>query len=346
MISGAGAAAFAARSFTSFATPTMSILPVPSTGTLSSTTTSAGTIRSDAPFDLANAWNSERVASFLLRDQHQPLALARIGRGRDRRRIASGQSCAASISTAASEIISPPILAKRLARPLMVTKPCASIVTMSPVSCQPSGRRLEHAGIVGLEIAEHHVRPAHVEPPALVDAGHRLEPRRRARHQPADRAELVEHRRVEREHRRGLGHAIAFQDAQAELLHVGAARRFPHRLGAGQDVAQRAEVVRMRRARIAGEERVGAEHDGGVHAVDQLRHRAVVQGRRIEIDRHARDQRQDRAGRQAERVEHRQHVEQLVAAGRSRCARRPARRSPACCGGRGRRPSACLPSPR
>ncbi len=70
----------------------------------------------------------------------------------------------------------------------------------------------------------------------------------------------------------------------------------------------------MRGARIAGEEGVGAEQDGGVAAVDQLGHGAVVQGRRIEIDRHARDQRQDRARRHPERVEHRQHVEQLVAA--------------------------------
>ena len=70
----------------------------------------------------------------------------------------------------------------------------------------------------------------------------------------------------------------------------------------------------MRGARIAGEERVGAEHDGGVHAVDQLRHGAVVQRRRIEIDLHAGDQRQDQPDRQSERMKHRQHVEHLVGA--------------------------------
>ena len=129
----------------------------------------------------------------------------------------------------------------------MVTKPCASMVTMSPVSCQPSGGGSSTPGLLGAQIAEHHVRAAHEQPAALVDARDRLEPRLHAGQQPADGAELVEHRRVERERRRGLGDAVAFEDAQAELLHVDAARRFLHRLGAGEDVAQRAEVVGVRR---------------------------------------------------------------------------------------------------
>ena len=51
----------------------------------------------------------------------------------------SGQRSAASASTEASDTISPAIFAKRLARPLIVTKPSGSIATMSPVSCQPCG---------------------------------------------------------------------------------------------------------------------------------------------------------------------------------------------------------------
>ena len=49
------------------------------------------------------------------------------------------RSPSARVSTVAREIISPAILAKRLARPLIATKPSASIATMSPVSCQPPG---------------------------------------------------------------------------------------------------------------------------------------------------------------------------------------------------------------
>ena len=78
---GAGVLCLAARSSTSFATATMSTLPEPSSGSLSTTHTSAGTIRSEARFDLANALKFGARRALLLRDQHQPLALARIRRG-------------------------------------------------------------------------------------------------------------------------------------------------------------------------------------------------------------------------------------------------------------------------
>ena len=128
----------------------------------------------------------------------------------------------------------------------------------------------------------------------------------------ADAAEFVEHRRVQRQHRRGLGHAVAFENAQAEFFQINLARRFPHRLGAGHHVAQRAEVVRIGHARIAVEERVGAEQDGRAYAVNQLRHGAIMQRRRIEVDRHAGNQRQHDAAGEAERMEDRQRIEHLV----------------------------------
>ena len=51
---------------------------------------------------------------------------------------ASGKAAASFCSTSPSDTISPAILAKRLARPRMVTKPSSSTFTMSPVSYQPS----------------------------------------------------------------------------------------------------------------------------------------------------------------------------------------------------------------
>ncbi len=51
---------------------------------------------------------------------------------------ASGHTAAAKASAAVSDTISPAILAKRFRRPRMLTQPSASVVTMSPVSCQPS----------------------------------------------------------------------------------------------------------------------------------------------------------------------------------------------------------------
>ena len=68
----------------------------------------------------------------------------------------------------------------------------------------------------------------------------------------------------------------------------------------------------MRDPRIASEKRIGAEHDGGVHRIDQLRHCAVVQRRRIKIDAHAEDQRQHDPDGQPEGMEHRQDIEHFV----------------------------------
>ena len=91
-----------------------------------------------APRERAKAWNSLRVGSFfcVTMTSRSPLRASGTDATAD---SASGHSSPASASTAANEIISPAILAKRLARPLIAMKPCLSMVTMSPVSCQPSG---------------------------------------------------------------------------------------------------------------------------------------------------------------------------------------------------------------
>ena len=82
---------------------------------------------------------------------------------------ASGHARVASSSTAVSEIISPPIFAKRFARPWIVMNPSASTVTMSPVSIPArtalGRRRLDHARLVVLQVPQHDVRPADGQPP-------------------------------------------------------------------------------------------------------------------------------------------------------------------------------------
>ena len=87
-----------------------------------------------------------------------------------------------------------------------------------------------------------------------------------------------------------------------------------HGLGAGDDEADGAEVIGVGGARIAAQEGVGAEQDGGAGVVEQLRHDAVVQRRGIEVDRHAAEQRHHQAAGQAEGMEHGQHVEHHVLA--------------------------------
>jgi hypothetical protein len=107
-------------------------------GIPSTTMTSEGTIMSAAPFDLAYVNSCARAASAcsVSSTMRSPLRASATLTATLR---ASGHRPAASPSTALSETISPAILAKRLARSLMVTNPCGSIETMSPVSCQPSG---------------------------------------------------------------------------------------------------------------------------------------------------------------------------------------------------------------
>ncbi len=75
------------------------------------------------------------------------------------------------------------------------------------------------------------------------------------------------------------------------------------------------EVVGVGDARVAGQERVGAEQRGGVDVVHQLRDLPIVQRRRIEIDLHPGHQPQQQSAGQAEGVEDRQRVEHDVRRG-------------------------------
>src|SRR4029077_13476379 len=114
---------------------------------------------------------------------------------------------------------------------------------------------------------EHYIRPFDAEPAALLDALDFFKLGFHAREQPADAAELVEHRRIERHYRRTFGDAVAFENAQAEFFQIDLARRLFHRLRAGEHVAQRAEIVRVGDPRITVEERTGAEERGGAGPV-------------------------------------------------------------------------------
>ena len=104
-----------------------------------------------------------------------------------------GQTSAASASTAASDTISPPTLAKRLARPTIATWPSSPIRTMSPVSYQPSSGGSMRPPPSGQQVAGHDVRPSHQQPVAI-HPGHRLQPMLDAGKQPADRARSADPR--------------------------------------------------------------------------------------------------------------------------------------------------------
>ena len=221
--------------------------------------TSRGTAISGSP-PCAASISRSRSRSLRLGDQHQPLAAARIRQGDDGVAL-SGHAASAIRSAAASDTISPPSLAKRLARPTIVTNPSSSmrddvagIVPAISGGCSISAARPQ--------IARHHVRAAQQQPAALASIpANRLQPVLDQRQKPADRAGAEMHRRVDRDDRRAFGDAIAFEDALAEPLGPDSAGLLAHRLGAGEDIAQRIEIIRVGAARIAGEKGVGAEQD-------------------------------------------------------------------------------------
>ena len=74
----------------------------------------------------------------------------------------------------------------------------------------------------------------------------------------------------------------------------------------------------MRLARVAVQERVGADEHAAVAVVKHRWHHAVMQGRRIKKDIKPAHQRHERPDRESETVEQRQAVEQAVLVGEIR----------------------------
>ncbi|MND95954.1 hypothetical protein D3C80_882230 [compost metagenome] len=176
-------------------------------------------------------------------------------------------------------------------------------------------RRLDDAGLVEQQVALHQVWSLHVQRAAVVDAGHRFELVAHAGQQLADAAAPAGHRHVDRHHRRALGDAVAFEDADAELVDPQLAHLVVEALGAGDHVAQAAEVVGVGELAVVGEEGRGAEQHGAVAVVDDLRNDPVVQRAGVEEHLAAGHQRQQHAAGQAEGVEQRQRHHELVERG-------------------------------
>ena len=97
--------------------------------------------------------------------------------------------------------------------------------------------RLQHAGLIRLEVTEHDVWSAHKKAAAIGDTFDVLQVRFDPWQNPAHCARAAEHGRVKRKHRSRFGDAIAFQNAQAEFLHVKRARRWPDGFSARHDIA-------------------------------------------------------------------------------------------------------------
>ena len=173
-------------------------------------------------------------------------------------------------------------------------------------------RRLQHARLIIVVIAEHQVGTAHVQAPAVGDAVDRDHSMLDCRQHAPDRSRLVSKRRIQRQYRRAFGRAIAFHDAQAEFLEPQSGHLGIELLRAGDDVAHAVEIIRMRLARVAREKGAGAEEVGAVPQVRNFRNHAVSERRRVDVNTHAMQQRQQRAGGKAVGMEYGQRIEEFV----------------------------------
>lgn len=178
--------------------------------------------------------------------------------------------------------------------------------------------RFQHAGVFDAQIALHDVGPAQLQPPALFNAFNRHQARIHARQNATDGVRFRRHRYVDRHHRRAFGHAVAFKNADAILLHIDLTRRFLQLLRPRHDVTQTGEIVRRGKARIVAEEGRGPEQHGAVAVIDQLRHDAIVQRAGIEKHLRAGHQRREQTNRQAKGVEQRQRRHKFIARGKIR----------------------------
>ena len=131
------------------------------------------------------------------------------------------------------------------------------------------------------QITPHHIGPAHHQPPTARNARDRFQITFQAGQQPPDRAWLLRHRAVDRDHGAGLRDAITLQDAPPELVHIKPHRVLMQPFRAGHDIFQRIKIKRMGMAGITLEKGIGAEQDGGLKLIDEFRDQAVMQRGRV-----------------------------------------------------------------
>ena len=103
-------------------------------------------------------------------DEHQLLAALRVGHGRRPRACSSGQTLRDEILDGAERHHLTRDLREALRAPLDRHESLGIDVDDVAGVVPAVSRRLEHAGLLGAQVAEHHVRAADEEPAAVVDA--------------------------------------------------------------------------------------------------------------------------------------------------------------------------------
>ena len=186
------------------------------------------------------------------------------------------------------------------------------IAGVVPAVAKVGNGGLQDAGLVGFQVAAHHVGATHVQDAAGVDAGNRLQLQLDAGQQRADGAGTVGHRGIDRQHRGGFGGAVAFENAQAELFEPQAAHVVGKFLRPGNDIAQAVEIIGMGEFSVVGEEGRCAKEHGAAAVVGEFRNHPVMQRRGVKEEAGAGQDGQQGAGGETERMEDGQGVEHLV----------------------------------
>ena len=170
-------------------------------------------------------------------------------------------------------------------------------------------------GLVGLDVAFHKVRAAHVQGAAFVDAFDFFKDVFDAGDELPDRSDPVRHGRVDGQHRRGLGKAVAFHDAQSELVVVELAGGVGELFGSGDDVADAGEVEVVGLLAVVGKKGIRAEKHGAVLVVYKFGDDLVFERRGEQHGRDPAHERIKRSAGHAEGMEERQAHHDLVFGG-------------------------------
>ena len=173
--------------------------------------------------------------------------------------------------------------------------------------------RLDYARVVVQQIAFHHVWPLDVQRTAALNARHGLQLVCNAGQQLADGADLASHGHIHGYYGCAFGHAIAFENADAEFFDPEHAHVFREFFSARHHIAQAAKVVRVGVLAVMPQKGRGAKQHGAVAVIHDFGDDPIVQRAGVEKHLAARHQWQHHAAGQAERVKQRQRHHEFVA---------------------------------
>ena len=185
-----------------------------------------------------------------------------------------------------------------------------------PAGAQLGVRRLQPAGLLVTQVTAHQVGAADMQhaatPVITIDARHLDQSRGDAGQKLSDTATAIRHRGIDSQHRSGLGRAVAFEDADPELVEPLLAHSIGELLGACDDIAQTVEIVWVSMLGVVAEKGRGPQQHGAATVIGQFGDDPVMERAGVEEHVGTTQHRQQTAGGEPEGVKQRQGVENPV----------------------------------